>query len=135
MLNWRIIGFWVVIIKDNKVLLGYQKRSYEEPCWAFPGWKLDDGETVLEGAKREVEEECWIVIDNLECITFFDDVYKDKHILSLVIKANSFTWEPQVLEPEKCDKWEWFDIDNLPENKTENFIKLINSKYWKQIVG
>lgn len=133
-INKRIIGFGVVIAKDRKVLLGYQTRWYEKPCWAFPGGKVEEGETIEQAVIREVKEECGLEVSDLEFITFFEDIFQGTtHVISLVVKANSFKGEPKVLEPEKCQKWEWFEVDNIPENRSENLNRLINSKYWKDL--
>jgi 8-oxo-dGTP diphosphatase len=38
--------------------------------------------------------------------------------------------EPQILEPEKCEGWDWYDIDNLPSplfNTCEQSIKAIKT--------
>lgn len=135
-INKRILGFGVVIIKDQKVLLGYQTRSYEEPCWAFPGGKVDDEETINQAVIREVKEECGLEVSEIEFITFFEDIFQDTtHVISLVVKVNNFQGQPKVLEPEKCQKWEWFDVDDIPENKTENLSRLIDSKSWKDLLN
>lgn len=130
----KIIGFGVVIVRDRKVLLGYQTRGYEEPCWAFPGGKLDEGETINQAVVREVREECGLEVSNFEFITLFEDIFENMtHVISLVVKVNSFQGEPEVLEPNKCQQWKWFGIDNIPENKTQNLSRLIDSKYWKDL--
>ena len=125
-----------MIVKDKKVLLGYQTRSYEKPCWAFPGGKVDDGETINQAVIREVKEECGLDVSDLEFITFFEDIFQNSaHVISLVVKANSVQGEPKVLEPEKCKEWKWFDFDYMPKDKTENVIRLIDSKYWKNLTN
>ena len=43
-----------IIIKDNKVLLVYEKRR---EFWGFPKGHVEEGETEVETAKREVKEE------------------------------------------------------------------------------
>ena len=58
------VGIGVMILKDNKVLLGHRlsKRKdtggiQEGDCWSLPGGKQEMFETMFEGAKREIKEE------------------------------------------------------------------------------
>jgi 8-oxo-dGTP diphosphatase len=32
------------------------------------------------------------------------------------LKADWDSSEPKVLEPEKCENWSWYDLDDLPKN-------------------
>lgn len=134
LINKRIIGFGVIIMREKNVLLGYQTRSYENPCWAFPGGKLDEQETIEQAVARETLEECWLKVDNFEYITFFEDLINGTHVISLVVKVNCVEGEPEVLEPNKCEKWERFNINNIPKNRTENLDRLIHSKHWKDLI-
>lgn len=135
-INKRIIGFGVVIIQERKVLLGYQTRSYEAPCWAFPGGKVDDEENIEQAVIREVKEECGLDVSGVEFITFFEDTFKSTtHVISLVVKVKNISGKPKVLEPEKCQKWEWFRVNDIPENVTKNLNRLVNSKYWRDLLN
>ena len=131
----RLLGAGVVIIKDGKILLGYQTRSYEQSCWATPGGKIDPGETIEQAMIRETEEECGLKIMELEPITFFEEISNGVHIISFVLKANEFSGTPVVKEPSKCKQWQWFDVNHLPDKLTANLRRLINSQYWQQIVA
>jgi 8-oxo-dGTP diphosphatase len=130
----RIIGFGVATVSNGQILLGYQTRSYENPCWALPGGKLDKGEMIIDAVKREVKEECGIDVIEAEFLTYFEDLRKDTHIISLVAKVNEFSGKATVLEPEKCQKWQWFDFNELPDELNENFKRLRNSPYWKNVI-
>lgn len=64
-------GFGVMLLKNNKILLGRrnsdpQKASsalHGEGTWTMPGGKLDFGESFEEGARRELLEETGISIN------------------------------------------------------------------------
>lgn len=116
------VGIGVMILKDNKVLLGHRlsKRKdtggiQEEDCWSLPGGKQELFETMYEGAKREIKEETNLDIDDLELFGASDDIATDRHFVTLHIIAKSSSGELKAMEPEKEDKWEWFSLDNLPE--------------------
>ena len=73
-------------------------------------------ETMFEGAKREIKEETNLDIDELELFGATDDIAKDRHFVTLHIIAKSFSGELIAMEPEKEDKWEWFNLNEFPKN-------------------
>ncbi len=42
--------------------------------------------------------------------------YAPKHYVDIGIVADWESGEPQNLEPEKCEGWEWFDLSEIPSN-------------------
>jgi len=59
------VGVGIIVIKDNKVLLGKRKNSHGEGSWCFPGGHLEFNESLENCAKREVLEETGIEIKNI----------------------------------------------------------------------
>lgn len=110
------VGVGVVIAKNGKVLLGKRKKSPGMGTWCFPGGHLEFGETVKEGAIRETKEETRLKIFNLKIGPYTNDIFKkdNKHYITLFVTAQT-KGEPQVLEPDKCETWLWFDWDELPK--------------------
>ena len=53
-----------IIFKDNKVVLIYRKRDYQE-YYVFPGGKVEDGETKEKCVIRECKEELGIDINKV----------------------------------------------------------------------
>ena len=47
----------VFVSRDGQVLLGLKKRGFGEGLWNGFGGKVNEGETILEGAIRELNEE------------------------------------------------------------------------------
>ncbi|MFA6042419.1 MAG: NUDIX hydrolase [Patescibacteria group bacterium] len=111
------VGVGVIVMKDGKVLLQKRKSLHGNGTWAFPGGHLEYGETPEECALREVAEECGVEIANLRRGPYTNDVHENegKHYITLYVIADWVSKEPQVLEPEKCERWEWFGWDKLPE--------------------
>ncbi|MFZ2049049.1 MAG: NUDIX domain-containing protein [Minisyncoccia bacterium] len=125
------VGVGVIIIKDNKVLLGKRKGSHGEGTWAFPGGHLEFGETLEECAKREISEEIGIEIDNIKQATFTNDVFvkESKHYLTAYVTADYISGEVKILEPNKCDEWRWCEWDKIPEPRFIPLENLLKQEY------
>ena len=111
------IGVGVIVIKDNKVLLGKRKNAHGEGSWCFPGGHLEFNEEIEDCAIREVKEETGIKIKNIRMGTFTNDIFEKegKHYVTLFVISDYSSGEVKVMEPEKCKKWEWFEWDKLPQ--------------------
>ena len=131
-------GIGVLILDGNKVLLGHRFINgkdtggiFEPDTWTLPGGKQEYNETILECATREVKEETNLSIDDLEVFGADDDIQPNKHFVTLYVKALKYSGELKVMEPEKEDKWEWYDLDELPDNlysPTKKALKLYKEK-------
>ena len=68
------VGFGVMILKDNKLLLGKRHENPEKAdselhwkgTWTMLSGKLDFGESFEEGAKRETLEETGVKLNKLD---------------------------------------------------------------------
>ena len=38
------------------------------------------------------------------------------HYIHITFIVDIGTQEPQLLEPEACEEWRWFNLDDIPEN-------------------
>ncbi|MCH7605322.1 NUDIX domain-containing protein [Patescibacteria group bacterium] len=110
------VGIGVTIIKDGKILLGKRKGSHGEGEYASPGGHLEYMESFEECAVRETLEECGIEITNIH-FKFLVNVtaYAPKHYVHIGMIADWKSGEPQVLESDRCESWDWYDPDELPE--------------------
>ncbi|MDO8524685.1 MAG: NUDIX domain-containing protein [bacterium] len=124
--NKRVgVGFGVLILKDNKVLLGKrhddaQKADSElhgEGTWTMPGGKMHFGETFEQSAAREVEEETGIIInqEKLKLISIANDRVEDAHFVTIGFLCQDFQGEAKIMEPDEITQWQWFELDSLPE--------------------
>jgi 8-oxo-dGTP diphosphatase len=111
------VGTGVIVIKDNKVLVGKRKGAHGAGYWCFPGGHLEYQETIEDCAHREVMEETGIKIKNVRISTFTNDISKeeDYHYITLYLVADYESGEPKVMEPEFCEEWGWFEWDKLPQ--------------------
>ena len=109
------VGIGVMIIKNGKVLLGKRKGSHGNGEYAWPGGHLEYMESISSCAKRETKEETGIEIDNVRFIRLYNlKEYAPKHYIDIGMIADWKYGDPKVMEPGKCESWDWYDIDNLP---------------------
>jgi len=110
------VGVGILIFKNGKILLGKRKGSHGEGEYAFPGGHLEYMESFEDCAKREIAEECGIEVENIRFEFLANLVkYAPKHYVHIGLMADWKSGEPKVLEPDKCESWAWYNIDNLPE--------------------
>ena len=117
------VGFGVMLLKDNKILLGHRHEDPEKASseldgagkWTMPGGKLHFGETFEDGAKREVMEETGIELNNVEVLCINNDIVETAHFITIGLIATEFNGEAEVMEPNEITEWKWFDLDNLPK--------------------
>ena len=136
-MNQVRVGVSVIIIEDNKVLLGHRNKNKEDTggivgrdTWTLPGGKQEFDETIQECAVRETKEECNLDVSDIKILTACDDVAPDRHFVTITTIANHHSGDPVVMEPTKEDEWKWFDIDNLPDNLYPPTINSLN--YYKE---
>lgn len=105
----------VIVIKDNKLLLGKRKGSHGEGQFASPGGHLEYMESFIDCAVRETREECGIELQNVKFL-FVANIkdYDPKHYCRIGLIAEWKNGEPQLLEPDSCESWGWYDLESLP---------------------
>lgn len=109
------VGVGVIVLKDGKVLLGKRKGSHGEAQYAPPGGHMEYMESFADVAKREVKEETGMQIENVRFLRLMNlKAYSPKHYVDIGLLADWKSGQPQVMEPEKCEGWDWYDVDNLP---------------------
>jgi len=126
-----MIGTGVIIIKNNKVLLGKRKNAHGEGSWCFPGGHLEFNEEIEDCGKREVLEETGIKIKNIKLGPFTNDIFKKegKHYVTLFLIADYDSGEAKVMEPDKCEKCGWFEWDKLPKPLFLPIQNLLKQKF------
>lgn len=110
-------GVGVLIFRDGKLLLGRRKGSHGAGDWSAPGGHLEFGESPDDCARREVLEETGLQLNTLQNGAFVSDIFPEvnKHYITLLVVSHDASGEPQLLEPEKCEGWQWFAPEALPE--------------------
>ena len=122
-----LVGVGVIIRRDGKVLLGKRKGSHGESTWGLPGGHLEAGETIESCAIRETEEETGLQIEHTTHIGFTNDIFEveQKHYVTLFVEARDPGGTPQIMEPAKCESWDWFSKADLPRELFLPFRSLV----------
>lgn len=110
------VGIGVLVVKDNKILLGERIHSHGSGTWCPPGGHLEFGETPQDCAARELMEETSLIAEELIPGPWTNDFFEpeQKHYVSLYMIVPQFRGTLVVKEPEKCRRWEWFAYQQLP---------------------
>lgn len=117
MSNMPKVGVGVIICQNNRVLLGKRKGAHGEGSWAFPGGHLEFGESWEDCARRETMEEIGVDIDHVRLGSVTNDIFtsESKHYITIFMLADIASGEVKNLEPDKCERWEWFNWHDLPQ--------------------
>lgn len=110
-----LVGLSVLVVKHGKLLLGKRRGSHGAGEYAAPGGHLEHLESFQTCAAREVLEETGIEIGPLRFLRVLNATqYAPKHYVDLAFVAEWRAGEPEVREPDKVDRWDWYAIDDLP---------------------
>ena len=128
-----IIASGPVIIENNKVLLN---KHGDDGFWKFVGGRVEDFDfedelNSLETAcRREVKEEMGIEVEIIKPLKPMM-IQKPDDSNTWVVLIHYLSKRIGEIQPgEEIIKWEWFDIDDLPEGCAPN-IKPVIAEYLK----
>lgn len=127
------VGAGAIIFKEDKILLSLRGplAKNERGKWEIPGGAIEFGETIQAGLEREVQEELGIKIEVGEMLQLANHILPDEHQhwIAPTFICTVISGTPQVCEPGKCDRIEWFTLEEaaqLPLSKvTQQDIELL----------
>jgi 8-oxo-dGTP diphosphatase len=134
-------GIGIMILKDNKVLLGRrnddpEKASSElhgEGTWTMPGGKIHFGEKIQEAAERELKEEIGVKAKKLKVVSVSNEIRHDAHFITIGFLCENFEGEPRTMEPDEIVEWKWFPLDKLPNPIFPPTLKLLKNYIDKEV--
>lgn len=118
--DFRVVpAVFTILLKDKKVLLLKRKNTaWLNGFYDLPAGHLEDQETLQDGAARELLEEAGIKVDtsDLRLVHIHQNHHRaEEPHYGYIFLAKKWTGEPKIMEPEKCDDIQFFDLDDLPE--------------------
>ena len=130
------IGVDIFLERKNEIsgrkqilMLKRAGTGYCDGYFDLPGGHLEANEDIFDGMIREAKEEIGITIkrEDMEILHIYHR-YKGG-MLKFVFKTYKYEDIPINNELDKCEKIEWIDFENLPENIVPSIkIELDNIK-------
>ncbi len=112
------IGTCVVLVNlHGQVLLGKRKNSYKAGWYGLPGGRVELNEPIASAVERELSEETGIVTSSLRYLGVVRENQETYDFVHFVYVAEQVADEPQLCEPDKCEGWEWMDIENIADKE------------------
>lgn len=113
------VGCEVIVLRDNRILLGMRQNCYGAGTWALPGGHCEFLERTDEAVTRELSEELDLVVSpsSLRLVSITDDPQPkfSRHYLhvtfELPLERDAVL---KLMEPDKCSEWRFFSIDQVP---------------------
>lgn len=110
------VGAGVMLLRAGKILLGRRRSALGRGTYGWCGGSALSGESPLAAARREVEEECGIKVGALTLLSvgLFQFPAQGRDFVDFEFRAEEFSGEPQVREPDKVESWAWYPLHDLP---------------------
>ncbi|MFF9286437.1 NUDIX hydrolase [Streptomyces griseosporeus] len=116
----NVVGVHLCLERDGQVLLGLR---HPDSAYAGGSWHVLAGHWEAESATdclvREAYEEAGLVIDTADVdlvhIVHMRDQPTDRPRIQLFFRASRWAGTPELREPDKCVRWEWWNVKDLPD--------------------
>ncbi len=136
------VGVGIIILnKKNKVLLILRNENPEladsamhlEGTWTLPAGKVKYGEILEEAAQRKVKEETNLEVEDLKIVSIADDINSYAHFVTIGFVALKVSGEIDLGSSLEHVDYNYFPLDNLPDNTCEPSLKIIDNYLNKRI--
>ena len=124
----------IVINSEGLILLGLRKGAHRAGHWSCPGGWLDrEDKTTEEAVIRETLEETGLVVKGASHVCWTSEDHPEMGVRTITlyhVSANS-RWEgtPEVIEPNKCERWDWFHPTELPSPLFPGIAEAVENLY------
>lgn len=114
------VGCGAAIVVDGRILLLRRRTEPEAGHWGLAGGKVDLFEPVADAVKREVAEELGIGIEPVTLLCVVDHIDADAgiHWVAPIYRLDAYSGAPRLVEPDKHDGMDWFDLEAPPQPLT-----------------
>ena len=121
------VGVNILAAREGRLLLGKRKNSYGAGTWGLPDGHLEPGEGMKDAAVRELAEETGLSADSLEFSNIVNDRSRGQNRLQVGFIAQGIEGEPALKEPDRCDEWRWFGLNELPSELFPPHVRQIKN--------
>lgn len=110
--------------------MGQRKGAHGAGTWSFPGGAVEKGDPTVEAAAaRELLEETGIEVKPEDLKFLTQNLYTNQDgkrtWLTIFYTVETPNAEPQNMEPDKCEGWEWVPAVHMPKPVFTPVEKLI----------
>ena len=135
--NFRAAARFVIINKNNEILIVRQKNN-----WAIPWWWIDFGESIFEAISREAFEELWVKA-KAEKIVFIQDFlwkwkWEDTQMMEYFCSIKNNKDFENIIETYKSASHsfelievKWCSLDDFPEDFLPSCLVEVLARYFK----
>lgn len=121
-----------IIEKDGKFLLVQENKEVCKGMWNIPAGRLEENESVLEGAKREIYEETGCEVEITGVLEIVNEVIENVNAICFFFDTKIINEKIKVNEKEISDA-QWFtyeEILNMKDKLRANgyFLSTIENK-------
>ena len=112
------VNAYLILKQGNHVLLQLRKNTgYADGMWSLVAGHVEDGEPATAGMMREAREEIGLEISSSQ-LHVVHVMHRKTNRLNVDMFFDCLSWKGEItnLEPEKCEKLEFFPLDALPAN-------------------
>lgn len=111
------------VLLQKRCNTGYMDGKYDMACSGH----LEGGETLPMAVVREAKEEIDIEINpqDLELISIIHP--HQENYINIFFTTHKYQGTPKIMEKDKCDDLNWFEIDKLPDNTIERIKNVLKN--------
>ncbi|HUD11174.1 MAG TPA: NUDIX domain-containing protein [Candidatus Saccharimonadia bacterium] len=114
--------FLILTDQDRVLLIRRQNTGWHDGDYDLVAGHIDGRESLSQALSREAKEEMGIEIlpKNTKFAVLSHALYEEdgKEYFNIFFTVSQWHGEPSIQEPDKCDDFRWFALDNLPPNLT-----------------
>lgn len=133
------MNVYLVLKQDSEILLHLRKNTgYCDGMWSLVAGHVENGEPATTAIIRETYKEIGITLSP-EQINVVHVMHRQTNCLNVDIFFECTSWEGTIknCEPEKCERLEFFSLENLPNNIVNyNIIAIkaiLDSKFYSEL--
>ncbi len=126
---------YLILKKQGKILLARRYNTgWMDGKYSLIAGHIDGKESISASMIREAYEEAGIKVKYEDLIPahVMHRCSSDEEYIDFFYLAKKWEGKPEIKEPHKCDKMEWFNFVNLPKNLLP-YIKIALDNYAKAI--
>lgn len=114
-----VVAVHLILIENEKILLLRRYNTgYEDGNYSVVAGHIDGNESVIKAMQREAKEEAGIKIkeEDLQIVHVMHRSSKDRESIDYFLTCKKYDGNIQIMEKDKCDELEFYDLKKLPNN-------------------